>query len=162
PDPRWNNTDLNALRSIPGSAFEAVDASSLRVSSTSYAVAGTTAPPPPPPPPPPVTTTTPAPSPPPPTQSPAPPPPPAPAASPPPPAPVAWPPSTTKAPPAQPLATTGFETDLAGWRKGNSSTTLSRTCAVAHGGRCSAVVSRRGSAGTAQLDATNIVSATTP
>ena len=51
PDERWNNTDLNALRSVPGSAFEAVDVSSLRVSSTSYAVAG--APPPPPPPPPP-------------------------------------------------------------------------------------------------------------
>jgi hypothetical protein len=49
PDERWNNSDLNALRSVPGSAFEAVDVSSLKVSSTSYLVAG--APPPPPPPP---------------------------------------------------------------------------------------------------------------
>ena len=40
PDPGWNNSDLNALRSVPGSAFEAVDVSSLKVSSTSYAVAG--------------------------------------------------------------------------------------------------------------------------
>lgn len=53
PDPRWNNSDLNALRSVPGSAFEAVDVSSLRVSSTSYAVTGGGASPPPPPPPPP-------------------------------------------------------------------------------------------------------------
>ena len=50
PDPAWNNTDLNALRSVPGSAFEAVDVSSLKVSSTSYAVAGGSPPPPPPPP----------------------------------------------------------------------------------------------------------------
>ena len=49
PDDRWNNSDLNALRAVPGSAFEAVDVSSLKVSNTSYAVAG--APPPPPPPP---------------------------------------------------------------------------------------------------------------
>ena len=39
PDPGWNNSDLNALKSIPGSAFEAVDVSSLKVSNTSYAVA---------------------------------------------------------------------------------------------------------------------------
>ena len=32
PDPAWNNTDLNALRSVPGSAFEAVDVSSLKLS----------------------------------------------------------------------------------------------------------------------------------
>jgi hypothetical protein len=51
PDPSWNNTDLNALRSVPGSAFEAVDVSSLKLSSTSYAVAGSAPPPPPPPPP---------------------------------------------------------------------------------------------------------------
>jgi hypothetical protein len=51
PDPSWNNSDLNALRSVPGSAFEVVDVSSLKVSSTSYAVAGTAPPPPPPPPP---------------------------------------------------------------------------------------------------------------
>jgi len=53
PDPSWNNSDLNALRGVPGSAFEAVDVSSLEVSSTSYAVTGGTSPPPPPPPPPP-------------------------------------------------------------------------------------------------------------
>jgi hypothetical protein len=40
PDPGWNNSDLNALRAIPGSAFEAVDVSSLMLSSSSYAVAG--------------------------------------------------------------------------------------------------------------------------
>jgi hypothetical protein len=38
PDSAWNNSDLNLLRSIPGSSFEAVDVSSLRVSNTSYAV----------------------------------------------------------------------------------------------------------------------------
>jgi hypothetical protein len=52
PDPAWNNTDLNALRSVPGSAFEAVDVSSLKLSDTSYAVPGSLPPPPPPPPPP--------------------------------------------------------------------------------------------------------------
>ena len=46
PDPAWNNSDLNLLKNVPGSAFEAVDVSSLRVSNTSYAVS--TAPPPPP------------------------------------------------------------------------------------------------------------------
>ena len=40
PDAGWNDSDLNALRTVPGSAFEAVDVSSLRVSSTSYAVTG--------------------------------------------------------------------------------------------------------------------------
>jgi len=40
PDPRWDNDDLNALRSIPGAAFEAVDVSRLRVSTTSYKVRG--------------------------------------------------------------------------------------------------------------------------
>jgi hypothetical protein len=52
PDPSWNNSDLNLLKSVPGSAFEAVDVSSLELSSTSYAVAGAPPPPPPPPPPP--------------------------------------------------------------------------------------------------------------
>jgi hypothetical protein len=51
PDPGWNDSDLNALRAVPGSAFEAVDVSSLKISSTSYAVNGATPPPPPPPPP---------------------------------------------------------------------------------------------------------------
>src|SRR6185436_9751264 len=40
------------LRNVPGSAFEAVDVSSLEVSSTSYEVAGGSPPLPPPPPPP--------------------------------------------------------------------------------------------------------------
>ena len=52
PDAGWNNSDLNALKTVPGSAFEAVDVSSLKVSNTSYAVAGAPPPPPPPPPPP--------------------------------------------------------------------------------------------------------------
>jgi hypothetical protein len=40
PDPGWNDEDLNRLRAVPGSAFEAVDVSALKVSSTSYAVNG--------------------------------------------------------------------------------------------------------------------------
>jgi hypothetical protein len=40
PDPGWSNSDLHALRTIPGSSFEAVDVSSLKMSSTSYAVRG--------------------------------------------------------------------------------------------------------------------------
>jgi hypothetical protein len=35
PDPRWDDDDLATLRRIPGSSFEAVDASGLRVSSNS-------------------------------------------------------------------------------------------------------------------------------
>ncbi|MCU1370235.1 MAG: hypothetical protein JWO77_1429 [Ilumatobacteraceae bacterium] len=35
PDPRWNNDDLAALRRIPGSSFEAVDASGMMVSASS-------------------------------------------------------------------------------------------------------------------------------
>ena len=54
PDAAWNNSDLNLLKNVPGSAFEAVDVSSLKVSNTSYAVTGAAPPPPPPPPPPPV------------------------------------------------------------------------------------------------------------
>jgi hypothetical protein len=38
PDPGWNDTDLHGLRTVPGSAFEAVDVSALKVASTSYAV----------------------------------------------------------------------------------------------------------------------------
>lgn len=30
PDPRWSNDDLHTLGRVPGSAFEVVDASSLR------------------------------------------------------------------------------------------------------------------------------------
>ncbi|HVE24998.1 MAG TPA: carbohydrate binding domain-containing protein [Sporichthya sp.] len=40
PDPGWNDADLSRLRAVPGSAFEAVDVSALKVSSTSYAVVG--------------------------------------------------------------------------------------------------------------------------
>jgi hypothetical protein len=50
PDAGWNNSDLNLLKTVPGSAFEVVDVAALKLSNTSYAVAG--APPPPPPPPP--------------------------------------------------------------------------------------------------------------
>ena len=42
PDPGWNDDDLQLLRQVPGSAFEAVDVSSLETSPSSYAVAGTT------------------------------------------------------------------------------------------------------------------------
>ena len=30
PDPRWSNDDLHTLGRVPGSAFEVIDASSLR------------------------------------------------------------------------------------------------------------------------------------
>jgi len=45
PDPGWNNSDLNALKAIPGSAFEAIDVSSLKLSNTSYALASAVPPP---------------------------------------------------------------------------------------------------------------------
>jgi hypothetical protein len=138
PDPGWSNSDLNALRSIPGSAFEAVDVSSLKVSSTSYAVASAPSPPPPPPPAPP------PPSPPPPSPPP-PPPPPAPPA--PPPAPPAPPPA-----PVELLSNRSFESSLTGWRKGNNRTTLARTCTVAHSGSCSAELGRAVTGGDAVLD----------
>jgi hypothetical protein len=116
PDARWNNSDLNALKSVPGSAFEVVDVSSLKVSSTSYAVAGAPSPPPPTPPPP-------------------------------------TPPPPTPAPtPVELVSNRGFETGLSGWAVGNSRTTLVRTCAVAHGGSCSAELRRTGSPGDAVLD----------
>ena len=38
PNPGWNDDDLQRLRTVPGSAFEAVDVSSLPVSPSSYAV----------------------------------------------------------------------------------------------------------------------------
>ena len=106
PDPAWNNTDLNALRAIPGSAFEAVDVSSLKISDTSYAVAGASPPPPPPPPP----------------------------------------------PSGELVANPDFETGLTGWSAGNNRTTLARTCVVAHGGACSAELTRTRSSGDAMLD----------
>jgi hypothetical protein len=105
PDPGWSDTDLQALRTVPGSAFEAVDVSSLKISNTSYAVAGGTPPPPPP-------------------------------------------------PPAELVTNPGFEADLDGWAKGNSRTTLGRSCALAHSGSCSAEIGRSKSAGDAVLDDT--------
>jgi hypothetical protein len=102
PDAGWNNDELHALRTVPGSAFEAVDVSSLlKVSSTSYAVAGGALPPPP--------------------------------------------------PPVELVTNPGFETSLSGWTKSNKRTTLVRTCAVAHGGSCSAELGRTRS-GDAVLD----------
>ncbi len=122
PDPGWNDSDLARLRTVAGSAFEAVDVSSLKVASTSYAVAG----------PPPTTTvpastttsttvattttTTPVPT------------------------------STNL------VANPGFESGLSGWSAGNSLTTLARTCALAHSGSCSAHIGRRTSTGIAVLD----------
>ena len=50
PDERWDNDVLRVLGQVPGSAFEALDASSLMVESNSGAVRSTTPPPPPPPP----------------------------------------------------------------------------------------------------------------
>ena len=114
PDERWNNTDLNALRSVPGSAFEAVDVSSLKSSDTSYAVTGATPPPPPPPPP----------------------------------------------PPAELVANGGFELDLAGWRKGDKRTTLTRACSVAHTGSCSAQLGRTRTGNATLDDSPNAVSTT--
>ena len=102
PDPGWNDSDLNVLKTIPGSAFEAVDVSSLKVSSTSYSVAG--GPPPPPP------------------------------------------------PPTELVSNPGFEAGISGWVKGNTRTTLVRTCAVAHNGSCSAELGRTRSTGEAMLD----------
>ncbi len=138
PDPGWNNSDLNALRGVPGSAFEAVDVSSLKVSNTSYAVTGTAPPPPPPPAPPP--------------PPPAPPPPPPPSPPPPPPPAPPAPPSPPPPPPAQLVSNSGFEAGLGGWQKGSSRTTLVRTCALAHGGSCSAMLGRTRSTGDALLD----------
>jgi hypothetical protein len=112
PDPSWNNSDLNLLRSVPGSAFEAVDVSSLEVSSTSYAVAGGSPPPPPP-------------------------------------------------PPAELLANTGFEASLSGWARGDKRTTLSRTCAVAHGGSCSAQLGRTRTGDAVLDDSPDTVSSST-
>lgn len=42
PDSRWNNNDLHALGTIPGSDFEVVDESSLQVSANSGQAAGST------------------------------------------------------------------------------------------------------------------------
>jgi hypothetical protein len=42
PDNRWNNDDLHALGTIPGSDFEVIDESSLQVSANSGQAAGST------------------------------------------------------------------------------------------------------------------------
>jgi hypothetical protein len=44
-DSRFNDDDLHTLTTIPGTAFEAVDESSLEISATSGQIAGSTAPP---------------------------------------------------------------------------------------------------------------------
>jgi hypothetical protein len=156
PDAGWNNSDLNALRSVPGSAFEAVDVSSLKVSNTSYAVSGASPPPPPAPPPPPPPPPPPSPPPP-----PAPPPPPPPPPSPPPPPPLPPPPPPAP-PPVELVSNRGFESGLGGWRKG-SGTTLVRTCTVAHTGSCAAELRRTTSPGEATLDDwPNTVASTPP
>jgi hypothetical protein len=122
PDPGWNDSDLNLLRGVPGSAFEAVDVSPLPIASTSYGVRGpggttTTSSLPP------STTTTMPPS-----------------------------TTTTTAPPAANLVTNpGFESGLSGWGTGNSQITLVRTCTAAHSGSCSAELGRK-RAGDAMLD----------
>ena len=110
PDPGWSDSGLQALRTIPGSAFEAVDVSSLKVSNTSYAVAG--APPPPP-------------------------------------------------PPVELVSNPGFEASLSGWTRGNNRTTLVRTCAVAHGGSCSAELGRTRSGDAMLDDSPNSLASTT-
>ncbi len=56
-------------------------------------------------------------------------------------------------PPAPNLvANPGFESGLAKWNTGDNRTSLTRTCAVAHGGSCSAQIGRTTSAGEAVLD----------
>jgi hypothetical protein len=142
PDPGWNDDDLNRLRSVPGSAFEAVDVSSLKVSSTSYAInAGSTTTTVPPP-----TTTTVAPS----TTT------------------TTVPPSTTTtttiAPPPSGnlVANPGFESNLTGWGTGDNTTSLTRTCTVAHSGACSAEIGRKRTTGEAVMDdSPNSVSSST-
>lgn len=134
PDPGWNDDDLNRLRSVPGSAFEAVDVSALKVSSTSYAINGagpttTTTVPPSTTTVPPSTTTT----------------------------------STTVPPPSGNLvANPGFESNLTGWGAGDNATNLARTCTAAHSGACSAEIGRKRTTGDAVMDdSPNSVSAST-
>jgi hypothetical protein len=144
PDPGWNDDDLNRLRSVPGSAFEAVDVSALKVSSTSYAITGgsttttvapstttTTVPP--------STTTT-----------------------------VPLPTTTTTtsttlpAPSGNLVVNSGFEANLTGWGAGDSATSLVRTCTTAHSGACSAEIGRKKITGEAVMDdSPNTVSSST-
>ena len=140
PNPGWNDDDLQRLRTVPGSAFEAVDVSSLPVSPTSSYAVRTTGP---------SSTTTSTPS----TtdlhdrpaghddhvhaRS-------------------RRPPRTTSTtvPPSSVnlVANPGFETNLSGWNTGTSATALTRVCTVGHSGTCSAQVGRRTSTGDAVLD----------
>jgi hypothetical protein len=124
PDPRWNDDDLQALRTLPGSSFEVVNVSSLPVSATSYAVQGgptptTTAPP--------TTTTVPVTT-------------------------TVPPSTTTTAPPTQPnlVANPGFEANTTGWIAGTK-TRLERV-ANPHSGGWSARVTRTQGIGDAVLD----------
>ncbi len=133
PDPGWNDTDLNALRNVPGSAFEAVDVSSLKVSSTSYAVAGSTA----------TTTTTTAPA----TTTTAPP-----TTTTTTTAPSTTTTTTTVPAPSNLVANPGFEASLSGWGAGTTKTALTRTCTTAHAGACSAQVGRKSGTGDAVID----------
>ncbi len=150
PNAGWNDDDLQRLRTVPGSAFEAVDVSSIKVSSTSYAVntggtTTTTAPP--------STTTS--------------------TTVPPSSTTTTVPPTTTTVPPTttttvvtppsgELVANPGFESSLANWGTGNNATTLTRTCAVAHSGACAAEIGRRSSTGDAVMDdSPNSVSSTT-
>ena len=132
PDPGWNDTDLNALRNVPGSAFEAVDVSSLKVSATSYAVAGGT-----------TTTTTVAPT----TTSTV--------------APTTTT-TTVPPSPTNLVANPGFETSLSGWNTGTTKTSLTRTCTTAHTGSCAAQIGRKSGTGDAVLDDSPNTVASTP
>ena len=124
PDAGWVDSDLSLLRNVPGSAFEAVDVSSLMVAASSYSVNG------------PLGTTTTSSSVPSTTSS------------------TSTSTSTTSTtlPPANLVANPSFESSLSGWNTGNGRTTLARTCTVAHSGTCSAEIGRIKSAGDAVLD----------
>ena len=132
PNPGWNDDDLQRMRTVPGSAFEAVDVSSLPVSPTSsYAVRplGPTS----------TTTTKPSTS----TTT---------------PSTSTTTPSTTSTSTIGPpstvnlVANPGFETSLSGWNTGTSATTLTRVCVVRHSGSCSVQLGRQTSTGDAVLD----------
>ena len=162
PDSRWNDTDLQNLRLVPGSAFDAVDVSSIKVSNSSYAVntGGTTTTTVAPPtttttlaPPttttststtvaPTTTTTTTSTS----TTS----------------TTVAPPPTTTTTtvPPSNLLTNPGFESSLSGWSAGTNRTTLVRTCTVAHGGACAAELGAKSTGETVLDDSPNAVAST--
>ncbi len=60
------------------------------------------------------------------------------------------------------MSNPGFEGSLAGWNKGTALMTLVRTCAVAHGGSCSAEIGRTYFTGDAILDDSPNTVASTP